>query len=192
MHLSARIIRPGRRVRAALGVAAVAVVVAGCAGTQVRLVEKSMEPTVRSGEFVELDEFAYGDSGPDYGDIVSFAPPAGDDDFACQEEPAEDAPCGAPAGYGEGASYIKRVIAVGGDSIAIDADGRAILNGEPQDEDYVIPCKPADECALPEPITVPQGHLFVMGDNRPYSGDSRHFGPIEVDAVEGKVTPPDR
>ena len=151
-----------------------------------------MEPTVRSGEFVALDEFAYDDSGPDHGDIVSFAPPAGDEDFVCQEPQAEDAPCGAPAGYGSGASYIKRVIALDGDSIAIGADGRAILNGEPQDEDYVIPCTPADECALPEPITVPSGHVFVMGDNRPYSGDSRHFGPVDVEAIEGRVTPPDR
>lgn len=171
---------------------AAALAVSGCAGANVRLIEKSMEPTVRSGEFVGLDEYAYDSTNPGRGDIISFAPPRGSDDFSCEEPPSETSPCGAASVPGEGTSLIKRVIAVPGDTLAIASDGRAILNDEYQDEDYVIPCREEDECGLPDPITVPADHYFVMGDNRPYSGDSRHFGPIYIESVEGKVTPPER
>ena len=180
--------------RAAFAAALTALLATGCTtGTQVRAIQKSMEPTIRSGEFVELDEYAYDDEDPRAGDIISFRPPlGGDEDLSCNQDTAPDAPCAAPAGIGEGASLMKRVIAVPGDRIAISDDGRAIVNGEVQPEEYIIPCERSDECGLPEPITVIDDHYFVMGDNRPYSGDSREFGPIPVEAVEGKVTPPDR
>lgn len=184
----------GRRVRAPLAAAVLAVAAAGCtSGTQVRLVEKSMEPTVRSGEFVDLDEFAYDDhANPERGDIISFRPPAGADDFTCGAETSDGASCARPTlELSGGASLIKRVIAVPGDRVAIDADGTAVVNGVRLKEDYIIRCKEADECALPEPVVVPGSHYFVMGDNRPYSGDSRHFGPIEERGIEGRVTPPE-
>ena len=161
--------------------------------THVRAIEKSMEPTIRSGEFVEVDEYAYEDDGPDYWDIISLRPPAsGDEELFCNETPPEGAPCSAPSGIGDGASFIKRVIALPGDTVSITAEGRPVVNGREQVEDYITPCKPADECELPEAITVPSRHYFVMGDNRPYSGDSRDFGPIPRAAVEGRVTPPAR
>lgn len=183
----------GGRVRALSAAAVLAVAAAGCtSGTQVRLVEKSMEPTVRSGEFVELDEFAYNDTNPERGDIISFRPPAGSEDFTCGVETSDGAACARPTlVLSEGTSLVKRVIAVPGDRIAIDADGTAVVNGVRLSEDYIIRCKEADECALPEPVVVPGSHYFVMGDNRPYSGDSRHFGPIDERGIEGKVTPPD-
>lgn len=182
----------GRR-RAGLMAALAAVVAAGCsADTKVRLIEKSMEPAIRSGEYVNLDEYAYSGSGPERGDIISFGPPAGVDELTCPIQPAEGSPCDAPAGEGDGASLIKRVIGVPGDRIAIADDGRAILNGAKLDEPDIIPCAPEDECELSNPITVPDETYFVMGDNRPYSGDSRDFGPIEEYTIEGEVTPPDR
>jgi signal peptidase I len=173
---------------------AAALIVAGCStDTKVRLIEKSMEPTIRSGEYVNFDEFAYDESfGPRRGDIISFGPPAGVDELECQGELFQGSPCDAPAGEGDGASLIKRVIGLPGDRIAIAADGRAIVNGEKLDEPQIIPCKPADECELADPITVPDKTYFVMGDNRPYSGDSRDFGPIEEHTVEGAITPPER
>jgi signal peptidase I len=186
-------IRSARRTRAVLATGAAAFAAAGCAGTQVRLVEKSMEPTVRSGEFVEFDQWAYDeDTPPERGDIISFKPPAsGDDELSCNELPPEGSPCSAPAGVGEGTSLVKRVIALPGETIAIADDGRAIVNGAKLEEDQIIPCRPdEDDCGLPEPITVAPGHYFVMGDNRPYSGDSRDFGPIELDAIEGEIKPP--
>lgn len=177
-----------------LPAALVALVAAGCSmDAKVRLIEKSMEPTIRSGEYVNFDEYAYdSDYGPQRGDIISFGPPAGIDELTCQTTPVEGAPCDAPAGEGDGASLIKRVIGLPGDRIAIAPDGRAIVNGEKLEEPQIIPCRPADECELPEPITVPDDTYFVMGDNRPYSGDSRDFGPIEAHTVEGEVAPPER
>ena len=183
----------GGRVRALSAAGLAAVVAAGCStSADVRLIEKSMEPAIRSGELVELDAFAYDDRDPRRGEIITFGPPAGVDSLTCPVEPAPGAPCGEPAGRGDGPSLIKRVIAQPGDTVAIDVRGRAIVNGETESGTDIIQCRPTDECELPEPITVPPGHLFVMGDNRPYSGDSRDFGPIEIDSVEGKVTPPER
>lgn len=84
-------------------------------------------------------------------------------------------------------SYIKRVIAVGGDTLKITEEGTVILNGEVLEEKY-----------LPEgtitPITgdcydlkIPEGYIFVMGDNRATSRDSREFGVVPLDKVEGIV-----
>jgi signal peptidase I len=188
-------IRGTGRVQASVAAASVlALVATGCTGTKVRTIEKSMEPTIRSGEFVELDSYAYEDgSEPRRGDLISFRGPSGVDTETCGEPGPEGAPCMRPTPeLSPETSLIKRVIALPGDTIAIAADGRAILNGTKREEPYVIPCKPEDECGLPEEIDVPDGHLFVMGDNRPYSGDSRHFGPIDMDGLEGRVTPPER
>ena len=175
-----------------MAAAILAVAAPGCSVNKVRTVEKSMEPTIRSGEFVELDELAYEDGEePQRGDLISFRGPLGVDTETCGEPGPEGAPCKRPTPeLSPETSLIKRVIAIPGDRIAIAADGRAILDGVKQDEPYVIPCKPADECALPKAIQVPGGHLFVMGDNRPYSADSRQFGPIDTAGLEGEVTPP--
>jgi signal peptidase I len=177
-----------------LGVLIAAFAVTGCStDTKVRLIEKSMEPTIRSGEYANLDEYAYnGDEPVRRGDIISFKPPAGIDDLSCQGTPAEGAPCDVPAGEGDGASLIKRVIALPGETVAIADDGRAVVDGATLDEPQIIECKPEDECELPEEITVPDDTFFVMGDNRPYSGDSRDFGPIEAYTIEGRITPPER
>ena len=187
-------IRGTRRVQASVAAAILAAAVSGCAGLKVRTVEKSMEPTIRSGEFVELDDYAYeGGDEPKRGDIVSVRAPLGADADECGDPGPEGSPCRLPTPeISSGTALIKRVIAIPGDTIAIAADGRAILNGRKRKEPYVIPCKPEDECELPKEIDVPDGHLFVMGDNRPYSGDSRHFGPIDIEGLEGRVTPPER
>lgn len=82
-------------------------------------------------------------------------------------------------------SYIKRVIGVAGDRIEI-IDGKVYLNGEELDEPYLdknVTTK-ADNYS---DITVPEGYVFVMGDNRSHSTDSRVFGCIPVNKIEGKV-----
>lgn len=82
-------------------------------------------------------------------------------------------------------SYIKRIIGVAGDTIKIE-DGKVFLNGELLDEPYL------NEGTLTEPVifsevTVPEGYVFVMGDNRAHSTDSRSFGCIPVDKIESRV-----
>ena len=81
-------------------------------------------------------------------------------------------------------SYIKRVIAVGGDRVAI-SDGRVYVNGKRLREPYV-PADFRDDRSMDE-ITVPQGSYFMLGDHRSSSSDSRDFGPVERKYVYGKA-----
>ena len=85
-------------------------------------------------------------------------------------------------------SYIKRVIVIEGDHIKIE-NGKVYLNGEELEEPYLreeIETK-AEHGELFLDVTVPEGCVFVMGDNRPHSTDSRSFGCIPVEKVESKV-----
>jgi signal peptidase I len=81
-------------------------------------------------------------------------------------------------------SFIKRVIAIGGDHVRIDG-GQVYVNGEALDEDYV-PRAYADSRSYME-IVVPQDHYFVLGDHRSLSNDSRDFGPVPENLVFGKA-----
>ncbi len=82
-------------------------------------------------------------------------------------------------------SYIKRVIGVEGDHIKIE-DGKVYLNGVELQEPYLRDGIET-ESSLFTDITVPEGYIFVMGDNRPHSTDSRSFGCIPIEKVESKV-----
>ena len=82
-------------------------------------------------------------------------------------------------------SYIKRVIGVAGDHIKIE-EGKVYLNGKELKEDYLREGILTDGGTFSE-VTVPEGYIFVMGDNRPRSTDSRSFGCIPVEKVESKV-----
>lgn len=82
-------------------------------------------------------------------------------------------------------SYIKRVIAVEGDWVQIK-DGKVYINGEVIQEDY-LPEGTITKLAYYNNIVVPEDYVFVMGDNRDESMDSRVFGCIPLDKVEGKV-----
>ena len=82
-------------------------------------------------------------------------------------------------------SYIKRVIGVGGDHIKIE-NGKVYLNDEELDEPYLREGITTEGGTFSD-ITVPDGYVFVMGDNRPHSTDSRSFGCIPIEKVESKV-----
>ena len=91
-------------------------------------------------------------------------------------------------------AYIKRVIAVGGDHLFINANGNVVLNGRSIDEPYVeYFCQEKTRFNLCSPITtiIPKGHVFVLGDNRANSWDSRFWpagGFLPVEEIIGKAT----
>ena len=121
----------------------------------------SMVPTLEVGDRLFANKFVYRFWEPERGDIVVF------DDV----EGGED-------------ELIKRVVAVSGDKVRI-VNGELRLNGEVQDEPYVLSQPPDGSVYGPE--RVPKGHVFVMGDNRGNSADSRVFGLLPVENIRGEA-----
>src|SRR4051812_35024920 len=121
----------------------------------------SMLPGLQDQERIFINKFVYRWEPIERGDIVVFRYPRD-----------------------TSKSFIKRVIAVGGDRIVIDK-GRVYLNGKLLREPYV-PREFADTKSTTE-ITVPLGEFFVMGDHRSMSDDSRDFGPVDDDFITGKA-----
>lgn len=78
---------------------------------------------------------------------------------------------------------VKRVIAVGGETVEVRA-GQLLIDGQVVAEPYLAPGTVTNDF---EPVVVPVGSLFVMGDNRPDSFDSRAWGPIDAESVVGRV-----
>jgi signal peptidase I len=162
-----------------------------------RIPSESMVPTLKVGQRVLVNRVSGRVSDPDVGDIVVFHPPEGaEQDNMCGEgEPPEGAACDKPTPEKADVNFIKRIVAGPGDTVAIQ-DGHPVVNGDPANEDFILPCAPGGECNLPNPITVPADHYFMMGDNRGESDDSRFWGPIPRDWIIGKAFatywPPDR
>lgn len=85
-------------------------------------------------------------------------------------------------------SYIKRVIGLPGDHVEIK-DGKVYLNGEEYHEGYLADdVITTDLEGLFTDVVVPEGTVFVMGDNREHSADSRRFGCIPIEKLEGTVS----
>jgi signal peptidase I len=82
-------------------------------------------------------------------------------------------------------SYIKRIIALPGDRLRIDR-GQVFVNDKPLSEPYV-PADYRDTRSL-DPMVVPSGEYFVLGDHRSIASDSRDFGPVNRDLIYGKAT----
>jgi signal peptidase I len=86
----------------------------------------------------------------------------------------------------EGLTFVQRIVALEGERVSIDG-GRTVVDGEPADEDFARLDASCDVCNLPRAITVPDGHVFLMGDNRGASSDSRTYGPVPEDSIVGPV-----
>ena len=83
-----------------------------------------------------------------------------------------------------GEYYVKRVVAVAGDEVDI-RDGRLYINGVEEKAGYVLGETLMENVAVSYPCLVEEGHVFVLGDNRPESVDSRYFDPVSEKQVTG-------
>jgi signal peptidase I len=153
-----------------------------------RIPSGSMIPTLRVDDRVLVDRVGHRlGAQPEIGDIVVFHPPTGaDSEPAVCEAPTNGSPCAEPTEEPSKQTFIKRVVALGGDTIAI-RDGHVIRNGREAPEPFAADCGGVDGCDLPRAITVPKGSVFLMGDNRGGSLDSRFWGPVPVDWVIGQA-----
>ncbi|MFW6006469.1 MAG: signal peptidase I [Halanaerobiales bacterium] len=123
---------------------------------------RSMEPTLSNGERLFVNKFIYRFHPPERGDVIVFNP--------------------------QGSSnkkYIKRVIGLPGDTINIK-DGKTFINGKPIKEEYINESMDGNF----GPYQVPDESVFVMGDNRNHSADSRFpniVGFVDYDSISGKA-----
>ena len=121
----------------------------------------SMMPTLQDQERVFINKFVYKLEAIERGDVIVFRYP---------RDPAK--------------SYIKRVVAVAGDRVQIQA-GIVFVNGHRLRENYV-PRMYEDVRSYPD-LVVPPHNYFVLGDHRNLSNDSRDFGPVDEDFIYGKA-----
>lgn len=122
---------------------------------------ESMVPTLEVGDRVLANKFIYRFTEPKRGDIIVFR---------SVENPNEE--------------LIKRVVGVPGDRVSVRA-GRLYVNDELQKEPYVN--KAAPDRSFAPSVKVPPNSVFVMGDNRANSRDSRFFGPVPEENIEGEA-----
>ena len=122
----------------------------------------SMQNTLQDGQHLLISDLFYD---PERGDIVVLQSP----DIDSLKTP-----------------IVKRIIAVGGDRVKME-NGVVYLNDVPVEEDYVSPCTLHGNGADFEEVTVSEGHVFVLGDHRDNSMDSRVFGELDARCILGKV-----
>lgn len=125
----------------------------------------SMSPNYPDSEYLLTEKVSYYKSPPKRGDVVVFTPPVSSDD------------------------YIKRVIGLPGENVSIK-DGRVYINNELLKEDYLagdVYTQGGSFLQEGQLYKVKDGELFVMGDNRTHSYDSRSFGPIKRKVISGRA-----
>ncbi len=121
----------------------------------------SMEDTIMTGDMVFAEKVTYYFRDVEAGDIITF-------------ESVDES---------EEKVLIKRVIAVGGQTVDIE-DGHVIVDGEVLDEPYTQgTTEKLESSVVTYPYTVPEGYVWVMGDNREHSSDSRVFGAVPLENV---------
>src|SRR4051794_17794607 len=123
-----------------------------------RIPSGSMEPTLDVGQRVLVNRLSHRlGADPSVGDIITFHPPAGADQLqpGCGAPRASGQPCPRPTPGKSRQTFIKRVVGVGGDRIAV-RDGHVIRNGHATREPFINPCAGGQGCDLPQPVTIPR------------------------------------
>lgn len=151
-----------------------------------RIPSISMNPTLRVGDRVVVNKLSYKAHDVHRGDVVVFTKPSCATEGAGREVPVW-ANCSVLNHVDD---LIKRVIAVGGDTLEI-RDDHLFVNGRQLEEPYVAAGSTNEPqpigCGFPGSMTIPKGEVFVMGDNRNHSADSRCFGPIGEKSIVGRA-----
>jgi signal peptidase I len=137
-----------------------------------RVQQVSMERTLEPDQYVLVDKLTPRFDAYKRGDIVVFNPPQN-------------------WVQAQGQPYIKRVIGIGGDTVELK-DGKVLINGTALlEQEYVFQddgqSQPTDALIGVGKWVVPTGQLFLMGDHRSNSADSREFGPVDISAVIGRA-----
>jgi signal peptidase I len=163
---------------------AAAVVAFVLVGGLYRAPSESMEPTIHVGDRFAVLKFGE----PEVGDVVVFHPPA-----SAEADPGQmcgggagrvEQMCAVPGEEQADVTFVKRVVAVGGDKLSMRG-GKLVRNGKPETGDGPRPCE-GEACDFPGTVEVPRGTLFMLGDNRGASDDSRFWGPVPEDWVIGR------
>lgn len=171
----------------------------------------SMEPTLHgcpgcTNDRVVVDKLSYRFSEVRAGDVVVFrGPPSWTNDFQAERSgnalvrAAQDVGSLVGLAAPDERDFVKRVIATGGQTVhCCDDGGHVVVDNQSLAEPYVVNDFPFPtgeaSCSTPlrsgrcfDPVTVPEGSLWVMGDNRSSSADSRVHGPISVADVVGRA-----
>lgn len=141
---------------------------------------RSMVPTILVGDYVLVTKLSFGIKNPFGGWVASWDEPERGEVIVFSSVEEKDRP------LFRRTNLIKRVIAVGGDEVAVRG-GRVFVNGEPIDDPWRAPPGPHDMVRNYGPATVPEHAFFVMGDNRNASRDSRYWGFVPMTHVIGKA-----
>ena len=152
----------------------------------------SMVPELRISDRILVEKVSYWSDDVERGDVVVFRDP--DSWLPTPPEPSPLQELLSLVGlYPEGGHLVKRVVGVGGDRVACcDAEDRITVNGRPVDESAYLPGR-TEPSAKRFDVRVPEGSIWVMGDNRANSQDSRFHmndsggGAVPVDHVVGRV-----